>query len=560
MPPEEPHPQFGFVIDQRKCIGCHACTVACKSENEVPLGNFRTWVKYTEKGSYPEVRRHFTVLRCNHCDDAPCVEICPVNALHKRPDAIVDLDRDACIGCRGCMQACPYDALYLNEDDGVAEKCHYCAHRTELGLEPACVVVCPERAIIPGDVSDPESEIATTIRDLPTSRRRLEKGTNPRVWYVDALPESLDPIGTSEPSQYLWSERPDPQPQVPPGMEPPDDVWTTLDVAHPPVWGWHIWTYLLTKNLSAGAMIVAPLLVWLGVGETVWAALVPEITGLVFLGVTLFLLIHDLGRPERFLKILLTPNTDSWLVKGGWVLTAFGAVTAGSLAAHFLGEPGWQTILRWVAVPLAVLTSGYSAWLFAQCRARDLWHGSGLFRDLVHRALLLGCGVAMVLPQTSDVNVAQALFGVLALLVLVSMAFEGRELPDTDHAKRAHAIMESDLDSTASRALLAAAAIVALASAFPTDELLYEKLGQAVRVAGMALLLGWALFAWSRTDEADRDPRFRWIIAALLFVGLIANTLLPAPAAAAFAFAIATLGLFVRERAWVRAGQAVPIS
>lgn len=109
-------PQFGFVIDQRKCIGCHACTVACKSENEVPVGNFRTWVKYVDKGLFPEVKRHFTVLRCNHCDEAPCVEICPVVALHKRKDAIVDLDRDVCIGCRACMQACPYDALYLNED------------------------------------------------------------------------------------------------------------------------------------------------------------------------------------------------------------------------------------------------------------------------------------------------------------------------------------------------------------------------------------------------------------------------------------------------------------
>ena len=155
--PLEPRMQYGFVIDHRKCIGCHACTVACKSENEVPVGDFRTWVKYVDKGTFPEVKRHFTVLRCNHCDAAPCVEICPTVALHKRPDAIVDLDRDRCIGCRSCMQACPYDALYLNEDTGTAEKCHYCAHRTELGLEPACVVVCPERAIVAGDVSDPEA-------------------------------------------------------------------------------------------------------------------------------------------------------------------------------------------------------------------------------------------------------------------------------------------------------------------------------------------------------------------------------------------------------------------
>ena len=217
-------PQFGFAIDHRKCIGCHACTVACKSENEVPLGKFRTWVKYTEKGTYPSVRRHFTVLRCNHCDNAPCVTICPVNALQKRPDAIVDLDRDACIGCRGCMQACPYDALYLNEDTGTAEKCHYCAHRTELGLQPACVVVCPEQAIVSGDVSDDESPISKLIREETTSQRKLEKGTKPRVWYVDALPEALRPNEAQEPTQYLWSDRKRDPPPVPPGFEPPEDV------------------------------------------------------------------------------------------------------------------------------------------------------------------------------------------------------------------------------------------------------------------------------------------------------------------------------------------------
>src|SRR5262247_1505070 len=182
--------QYGFVIDQRRCIGCHACTVACKSENDMPLGDFRTWVKYTEVGSFPAVRRHFAVLRCNQCTSAPCVTICPVIALHKRPDGIVDLDKDVCIGCKACMQACPYDALYLNEDSGGAEKCHYCAHRTEVGLEPACVIVCPVQAIVAGDTTDPTSRIARLIEHDGAVRRKLEKGTKPRVWYLGALPEA----------------------------------------------------------------------------------------------------------------------------------------------------------------------------------------------------------------------------------------------------------------------------------------------------------------------------------------------------------------------------------
>ena len=106
--------RYGFVIDQRKCIGCHACTVACKEENQVPLGVNRTWVKYIEKGVFPDTRRYFSVMRCNHCDNAPCVTICPTVALYRRPDGIVDFDGERCIGCKSCMQACPYDALYID--------------------------------------------------------------------------------------------------------------------------------------------------------------------------------------------------------------------------------------------------------------------------------------------------------------------------------------------------------------------------------------------------------------------------------------------------------------
>ncbi|MEW6637605.1 MAG: 4Fe-4S binding protein, partial [Actinomycetota bacterium] len=104
---------YGFIIDNRKCIGCHACTVACKAEHEVPVGVNRTWVKYIEKGEFPDTQRAFHVMRCNHCEDAPCVEACPVTALFTREDGIVDFNWDRCIGCKACTQACPYDALYI---------------------------------------------------------------------------------------------------------------------------------------------------------------------------------------------------------------------------------------------------------------------------------------------------------------------------------------------------------------------------------------------------------------------------------------------------------------
>src|SRR5438552_1275990 len=196
--------KLGFVIDHRKCIGCHACTVACKSENDVPLGVFRTWVKYVEKGEFPNSRRFFQVTRCNHCDNAPCVTICPTRALFRRPDGIVDFDPARCIGCKSCMQACPYDALYIDPISHTAAKCHYCAHRVDVGLLPACVVVCPEKAIIAGDLNDAASEIHQLVARETVSVRKPEQGTAPKVFYIGADDASLTPEAQTRDNSYLW--------------------------------------------------------------------------------------------------------------------------------------------------------------------------------------------------------------------------------------------------------------------------------------------------------------------------------------------------------------------
>ena len=201
--------QYGFIIDNRKCIGCHACTVACKAEHEVPLGVNRTWVKYIEKGTYPNTARHFSVMRCNHCADAPCVEICPVTALYTRKDGIVDFDPRRCIGCKGCMQACPYDALYIDPDTHTAAKCNYCAHRVDIGLEPACVNVCPEHAIISGDMDDGSTEIAQLLAKEQVTVRKVEKDTKPRLYYIDGDEASLTPGETATSDNYMWSSQSD---------------------------------------------------------------------------------------------------------------------------------------------------------------------------------------------------------------------------------------------------------------------------------------------------------------------------------------------------------------
>src|SRR5262245_7273181 len=275
--------RLGFVLDQTQCIGCHACTVACKSENEVPLGVFRTWVKYIEKGAFPDARRHFAVLRCNQCDDAPCTTICPTRALFRRDDGIVDFDSDACIGCKSCMQACPYDAIYIDPSQGTAAKCNYCAHRVDMDLAPACEIVCPTQAIISGDFDDPESPVSKIAARQAVQVRKPEQGTKPKVFYVGADETLLDPRLERDESPMFTD----------PGAlkSQSEDIGLTrevYDVVHDAPWGWKVWLYLWTKSIAAGVVMVAAFLAILrgaGLGR------VESAIGLAFITVTAALLV-----------------------------------------------------------------------------------------------------------------------------------------------------------------------------------------------------------------------------------------------------------------------------
>lgn len=179
--------QYGMVIDVQRCIGCHACAAACKTENDVPTGVNRNWVEYIEQGDYPSVSRSFLPRFCNHCSVPQCVSVCPTGATYKRPeDGIVIIDSGVCIGCKYCIQACPYDARFLNPVTGFADKCDFCIHRVSKGALPACVETCVGGAIIFGDLSDPDSTISRIVTKSPVTVLRREMGTMPNVYYIGA--------------------------------------------------------------------------------------------------------------------------------------------------------------------------------------------------------------------------------------------------------------------------------------------------------------------------------------------------------------------------------------
>lgn len=420
--------RYGFVIDNRKCIGCHACTTACKSEHNVPVGVNRTWVKQVEKGVFPDTRRLFSVLRCNHCTDAPCVEICPTEALHYRNDGIVDFDKDRCIGCKSCMQACPYDALYIDPETHTAAKCNYCAHRIDVGLEPACVNVCPEQAIISGDMEDPNSEIAELLARQQVSVRKSEKGTNPNLFYIDADEASLTPTATPQTGEYFWNSQTlgvghfakeaekmafSNGDVVAAVMEANNQYHTAGEISQNGakksvevlmgkearriydapnkgiLWGWEVSAYVWTKAISAGAFLVPFLAILFG-----WANVSEEMQwwsfglALVFLAATGVLLIMDLDQPKRFAYVLLRPHWGSWLVKGGYSITVFGGlVTLLGVALYF----GWDFIsplASWLTALMAIVVAVYTAFLFAQAKGRDFWQSPTLaLHMLVHSTL-----------------------------------------------------------------------------------------------------------------------------------------------------------------------------
>jgi Fe-S-cluster-containing dehydrogenase component/formate-dependent nitrite reductase membrane component NrfD len=512
--------RYGFLIDQNRCIGCHACTVACKEEHNIPIGVNRTWVKYIEKGYYPDTRRHFAVLRCNHCDDAPCIEICPTVALFRRRDGIVDFDNQRCIGCKSCMQACPYDALYIDPELNTAAKCNFNASRVEMGYKPACEVVCPTQAILSGDLDDPGSVISKRIAMEKVSVRKPEKGTRPKLFYAGVDGDLLSPAMMEPQIAHFWAEKSPGEDLYAlktqnPERSIPGAAREVYDVPHTIPWGKKIASYLWTKSIAAGVLLVAALALNLGFEQDVpLLYLLSPIVALVFLAATMGLLVFDLKKPGRFYYLLTKPNLNSWLVLGGYVLIVYGVLALVWLYYGWRAQPIPRFIV-WSAAVFAVASAGYSAFLFAQARGRDFWHSPLRFWHLIVQAVAGGAAMLTLLAALQLVTPYQFLSGQMLLWL--------------------------------------------------------GNLMMIALLAGLAMVLA-ELFMGHNSEDAARSSsllvtgalskRF-WLLVVLLGIAApVAFTLWPTasvyPNIAAAALAL--FGLWMYEHLWIKAGQAMPLS
>jgi formate-dependent nitrite reductase membrane component NrfD/ferredoxin len=427
--------------------------------------------------------------------------------MFRRPDGIVDFDKSACIGCKACIAACPYDAIFINPADHSAEKCNFCTHRLDVGLEPACVVVCPTEAIMVGDMNDPSSRVSQMVGREAVSVRRPEKETRPKLVYRGGHHATLDPLAARRPDGglFMWSEQGTGKNQVVSGHPGPwnssASALLSYDVPqHTQPWDWRVSLYTWTKSIAAGAYLVPAMLVLAGVLDmrsSLWTWTAPILGG-VFLALTGVLLIGDLEHPTRFLFIFTRPQWRSWLVRGAVIITGYALV----LTTHFaLVLMNADAALRWVTlpgIPLAALTAVYTAYLFAQARARDLWQNPLLPPHLFVQAVLGGS--AALVPIAARVNpeaqpVLLATVTVASAVHLLMVASEGTLTHVTAHARLAQHEMTH-----------------------------------------------------------GRYARFFWGGAALVAVGVIALWL------GAWAALAALVGLLAHEHAYVQAGQSVPLA
>jgi formate-dependent nitrite reductase membrane component NrfD len=419
------------------------------------------------------------------------------------------------------MNACPYDALYIDPHSHTAAKCNFCAHRVELDLKPSCEAVCPAGAIVSGDLDDPSSPVSLLLSEHGPAAlvRNPEQGTVPNVFYVNTEPVALDPLAAAISGAYLTTEVASEQrerfaPLDPgaPGAPGATSATVTADVEHRPPWGSKVSSYFLTKGVAAGAMMLAPALLALSPDRrAAVAGAVPAGLALLGIALTAVVLVSDLERPERFHYLLTRPQWGSWLARGAVVITVAAALVVAFAAAVISHSVALREALSWPLIPAGAALAGYTALLFNQCEGRDLWQSRLLLPHTIVNALLAGVAALAVATAIGDAatDVRRLLEYTLIGLPVASAHLIGFDLFGT-HATR-----------------------------------------QAARAA--------------RNLYRDRFAREFWI--GGVAVGLIGPAVLGAIALAtgfsgalAAAGVAALAGLWLYEDAWVRAGQSTPLS
>ncbi|QSX33158.1 4Fe-4S dicluster domain-containing protein [Shewanella avicenniae] len=180
--------RYVMVHDENKCIGCQACNVACRTENDVPDGVARLQVRVEGPfGEMPNLHYSYARISCQQCEDAACIKVCPTGAAYRNDDGIITINKDKCVGCQYCVAACTYKVRFMNPVTRVADKCNFCTDtRLKRGEQPACVTVCPTNALVFGDANDASSEVAQIIATRATYRDKVHLGAEPRVYRIPA--------------------------------------------------------------------------------------------------------------------------------------------------------------------------------------------------------------------------------------------------------------------------------------------------------------------------------------------------------------------------------------
>lgn len=430
--------RWAMIADLERCVGCQTCTAACKHTNATPPAVQWRKVLDIEAGSYPAVSRTYVPVGCQHCEDPPCMKVCPSTATRKRADGIVTIDYDICIGCAYCDVACPYQARFKvdaadfaygagrqmqheaeREDPariGVAQKCTFCSDRIDFGLEngltpgvdpratPACANACIASALHFGDLDDPSSNVSMLLRHHKHFRMHEEIGTGPGFYYLyehagsPAAGEGSNARTTPVAPSRIRSR----------GVEP----W------HQKHWDWKAAGNFLTGGVGPGLFASAAV-----AAATVGPSPLLGLLAMVLVGLGLLLVMMKIGRPLRAASVLRQPQY-SWMSREAWVAMAFFPL---ALAAVWTG----MTALWLAAAALALLFLFCQGMILREAKGIPAWRAQPIVPLIVATGLAEGAGVFLVactvLPALAPLTrgTAVAVVALAAIRTLAWIAYRG---------------------------------------------------------------------------------------------------------------------------------------